>query len=78
MGKRFVTRTRSEWEQLAEPEVLDTRGLRSRATVWLRGMLQRFDQGGTESPITLAVPERFLAVLGASSEPSARSETSPD
>ena len=78
MGKRFVTRTRADWEKLAEPEVTETRGLRSRATLWLKGMLERFDQAPPEAPITLAVPERFLGVLGESSEISARTETSPE
>ena len=77
MGKQFVTRTRGEWETLTEQDVEETRGLGARASVWLQWMLQRFDQAAPETPITLAVPDRFWKALEYGPEINPPMHTSP-
>ena len=74
MGKQFVTRTRQDWETLAHQDAQETRGVRTRATVWLTEMLQRYSQATPETPLTLAVPDRFWETLGDTPE----SSTDPD
>lgn len=64
MGKRFITRSRQEWEAFLQPDSEDVRPLKSRASLWLSSMLEQQAQADPGAPITLAVPDRFLQSLG--------------
>jgi hypothetical protein len=64
MGKRFVTRSRQEWEALLQPETMDANQLEPSASAWLTSRLEGYVQSTPEAPITLAVPDRFEKSLG--------------
>ena len=63
MGKRFVVRSRQDWEALLAPES-ESDDARLSASRWLASRLEGYVQSTPESPITLAVPDRFLDILG--------------
>ncbi len=64
MGKRFVTRSRQEWEALMQRDVTNANQVQTSASAWLADRLEGYVQSNPESPITLAVPDRFSAILG--------------
>jgi hypothetical protein len=64
MGKRFVTRSRREWEALLQPDTEDATQVQASASAWLRSRLEGYVQSTPDAPITLAVPDRFLELLG--------------
>ena len=63
MGKRFVTRSRRAWESLLTPAVQNDE-VRASASRWLAARLDGYVQATPDAPITLAVPARFLEMLG--------------
>lgn len=68
MGKRFVTRSREEWEALLEHDAKNASQVQTSARTWLIERLDGYVQSDPNSPITLAVPDRFSAILGESPE----------
>jgi len=64
MGKRFVTRSRQEWEALLQLDSTDARQVEASASAWLATRLEGYVQSNPDAPITLAVPDRFGAILG--------------
>jgi hypothetical protein len=64
MGKRFVTRSRQEWEALLDPDADDVSEVAASARAWLEERLEGYVQSNPELPITIAVPDRFAAVIG--------------
>lgn len=63
MGKRFVIRSRQAWEELLAPAT-ETDEARVSASRWLAARLEGYVQSTPDAPITLAVPDRFLEILG--------------
>jgi hypothetical protein len=63
MGKRFVIRSRQAWEAFLVPAT-ETDEMRSGASRWLAARLEGYVQSSSDAPITLAVPDRFLEILG--------------
>ena len=63
MGKRFVTRSRLEWEGLLAPQAESDEASAS-AKRWLSSRLEGYVQSTPDAPVTLAVPDRFLETLG--------------
>jgi hypothetical protein len=63
MGKRFVSRSRQAWEALLDPAT-ETDEVRAGASRWLTARLEGYVQSTPDAPITLAVPDRFLEILG--------------
>jgi hypothetical protein len=70
MGKRFVTRSRQAWEALLGPAT-ETDEERAGASRWLAARLEGYVQSTPDAPITLAVPDRFLEILGDATETAA-------
>jgi hypothetical protein len=64
MGKRFVTRSRQEWEALLILDTQDADQRGSSAIAWLTSRLEGYVQTNLDAPITLAIPDRFLDALG--------------
>ena len=64
MGKRFITRSRQEWEAFLQPGSEDVLAQGSRASRWLSSALEQYAPAHPGAPITLAVPDRFLQLLG--------------
>lgn len=64
MGKRFVTRSRQAWQALLAPETVKKGQLHASANAWLTTRLEGYVQSNPDAPITLAVPDRFLDILG--------------
>jgi hypothetical protein len=63
MGKRFVVRSRQDWEALLALET-ESDDVRASASRWLASRLESYVQSTPDAPITLAVPDRFLETLG--------------
>ncbi|MFN8678570.1 MAG: hypothetical protein U0Z70_19495 [Thermomicrobiales bacterium] len=63
MGKRFVTRARQDWEALLAPDT-EPDEVRASASRWLASRLDGYVQSTPDAPVTLAVPDRFLEMLG--------------
>lgn len=63
MGKRFVTRSRQEWEALLDPAT-ESDEVNASASQWLTGRLEGYVQSNPDAPVTLAVPDRFAEKLG--------------
>ena len=70
MGKRFVIRSRQAWEELLAPAT-ETDEVRVSASRWLAARLEGYMQSTSDAPITLAVPDRFLEILGNTTETAA-------
>ncbi len=70
MGKRFVVRSRQDWETFLVPET-GSDDVRASASRWLASRLEGYVQSTPDAPITLAVPDRFLPVLDDAAEQSA-------
>ena len=68
MGKRFVTRSRQEWEAILQRDSTNASQVQASATSWLAARLEGYVQSNPDAPITLAVPDRFSAFLGESPE----------
>lgn len=64
MGKRFVTRSRQEWEALLQRDSTNANQVQSSADAWLASRLEGYVQTNPDAPITLAVPDRFAKILG--------------
>lgn len=71
MGKRFVTRSRQEWEALQQRSAASAGQVQASASAWLGERLEGYVQSNPTSPITLAVPDRFIAILGETPEDTA-------
>jgi hypothetical protein len=63
MGKRFVTRSRQAWEAFLIP-VTESDEVRASASRWVASRLGGYLQSTPDALITLAVPHRFLEILG--------------
>lgn len=63
MGKRFVTRSRQEWEALLDPAT-ESDEVNASASQWLTDRLEGYVQSNPDAPVTLAVPDRFAETLG--------------
>lgn len=70
MGKRFVTRSRQAWEALLSPDTENDEA-RASASRWLASRLDGYVQTTPDAPITLAVPDRFVEMLGDATAPAA-------
>lgn len=70
MGKRFVTRSRQAWEALLVPDTANDE-VRASASRWLASRLEGYVQATPDAPVTLAVPDRFLVILGDATAPEA-------
>lgn len=64
MGKRFVTRSRQEWEALLLRDSTNANQVQVGAGAWLHARLEGYVQSNPDAPITLAVPDRFATILG--------------
>jgi len=64
MGKRFVTRSRQEWEALLQRDSTNANQVHLSASTWLDARLEGYVQSNPDAPITLAVPDRFAKILG--------------
>lgn len=82
MGKRFITRSREAWEVFLVPAT-DNSEVGEGARQWLSDRLEGYVQTNPNAPVTLAVPDRFLAALGdalapvVSEQQTARRESHP-
>ena len=64
MGKRFVTRSRQEWEAFIQLDSTDAKQVEEGASAWLATRLEGYVQSIPDAPITLAVPDRYAKILG--------------